>query len=192
MTSKLLKQIEIVVASGKGGVRKSTITASLAILLKKKGYKLIAADADAEAPNLNLVLGITDWDEVKPYYEGRYGEIIQDKCIQCGECLKACQFDAVEVVNGRYYINKWICEGCYTCSLVCPVKAIRFTRDVVAGHVRIKYNTRYGFPLVSGEITPGRPNSGKLVTEVKNYAKKIIGLDSLVLVDAAAGIGCQV
>jgi MinD superfamily P-loop ATPase len=192
LTVQFMRQIEIVVASGKGGVGKSMITASLAILLKRKGYKLIAADADAEAPNLNLVLGVTDWDEEKPYYEGRYAEVVQEKCIKCGECLKACPFDAIDVINGEYVINRWICEGCYTCSFVCPVKAIRFIRDIVAGHVRVKYNTPYGFPIVSGEITPGRPNSGKLVTEVKNLAKKIIGLDSIILVDAAAGIGCQV
>ncbi len=191
-TTKFLSQVEIVVASGKGGVGKSTITASLAILLRKKGFKLVAVDADAEAPNLNLVLGVTDWDTVKPYYEGRYAEIVEDKCINCGECLTACPFGAIEVVNGRYVINKWICEGCYTCSFVCPVKAIRFIRDIVAGYIRVKNTTPYGFPLVSGEIVPGRPNSGKLVTEVKNLAKQLIGLNSYILVDAAAGIGCQV
>ncbi len=192
MIKGLTGGVEIVVASGKGGVGKSTISASLAIILNRRGFKLVAADADAEAPNLNLVLGETVWDSIEPYYEGRYAYIIDEKCIRCGECLKACPFDAISVVDGRYVVNKLICEGCYTCSFVCPTKAIRFARDIVAGYLRIKYETRYGFPLVSGEITPGRPNSGKLVTEVKNKAKKIGGPDSYVLIDAAAGIGCQV
>ncbi len=184
--------IEVVVASGKGGVGKSTITASLAILLSGKGHRLVAVDADAEAPNLNLVLGETMWDIVEPYYEGRYAYIIDELCINCGECVKACPFDAISVINERYVINKLICEGCYTCSFACPVKAIRYVRNIVAGHVRVKKETRYGFPLVSGEITPGRPNSGKLVTAVKNKAKEIGGPDAMILVDAAAGIGCQV
>ncbi|ADI31237.1 P-loop NTPase [Staphylothermus hellenicus] len=184
--------LEIVVASGKGGVGKSTITSSLALVFAEKKLDFIAVDADAEAPNLNIVLGIIDWDKIEPYYEGRYAEIVEEKCINCGECMKVCPFNAVELINNKYVINKWICEGCYTCSFVCPTKAIRMIRDIVAGHIRIKYRTPYGFALISGELVPGRPNSGKLVTEVKNRARKIGGKDAILLVDAAAGIGCQV
>ncbi len=182
---------EIVVASGKGGVGKSTLTASLAIILGEK-YRIVAADADAEAPNLHLVLGIRDWDETIEYYEGRIGYINQDKCIKCGYCYDACRFGAIEIRNGTYIINPWICEGCYTCSFVCPVKAISFKRDIIAGHIMVKHRTPYGFPLVSSSIRPGRPNSGKLVTEVKNRGKAILRGEGLLLVDAAAGIGCQV
>ena len=190
--TRITGKIELVVASGKGGVGKSTITASLAILLSRMGIKLVVADADAEAPNLHLVMGETRWDKILPYYEGRVAEIVEEKCIRCGECLKACPFDAISVIDGKYVINKWICEGCYTCSFVCPTKVIRFKRSMITGYIRVRVRTRYGFPLVSGEITPGRPNSGKLVTEVKNTAKQIGGPESYVLIDAAAGIGCQV
>ncbi|MCD6195908.1 MAG: ATP-binding protein [Staphylothermus sp.] len=187
-----IPQLEIVIASGKGGVGKSTLASSLAILLAKK-YYIIAVDADAEAPNLHIALGIDEWDVVEPYIEGRIAYINRDKCTDCGLCANACQFGAIEESNGKYYVNKWICEGCYTCSFVCPVKAISFERDIVAGHIYVKEKTIYGFPLVSSEITPGRPNSGKLVTEAKNKAKKIMGSKKgLILVDAAAGIGCQV
>ncbi|MGC8836415.1 MAG: P-loop NTPase [Infirmifilum sp.] len=186
------KAYEIVVASGKGGVGKSTITASLLVLLSRHGYKLLGADADAEAPNLHISLGVADWDRVEPYYEGRVAYILDELCTQCGRCLEACQFGAVEIVNGRYRINPWICEGCYTCSFVCPVKAVRFNRGVVAGYLKVKERTRYGFPLVSSESMPGRPNSGKLVTETKNIAKKMLGSEGLIFIDAAAGIGCQV
>lgn len=187
-----LGMLEIIIASGKGGVGKSIITSSLALIFAEKNIDFVAVDADAEAPNLNIALGITDWDTVEPYYEGKYAEIIQEKCVSCGECLKACPFSAVELNNNKYTINKWICEGCYTCSFVCPTKAIRIIRNIIAGYIKIKNKTPYGFPLVSGEIVPGRPNSGKLVTEVKNRAKKIGGKDSILLVDGAAGIGCQV
>ncbi len=190
--SKPEQLLEIVIASGKGGVGKSTLSASLSILLAEKNYRLIAVDADAEAPNLHLVFGVNGWDQVIPYYEGRVAYIVRDICTECGLCREACQFGAVYVVDGKHYIDPWICEGCYTCSFVCPVKAIRFKRDQVAGWIRVREKTRYGFPLVSGEITPGRPNSGKLVTEAKNYGRKILGSNGLLLVDAAAGIGCQV
>ncbi len=184
--------IEIVVASGKGGVGKSLVASSIAILLARHGYRVVAVDADAEAPNLHLVLGVDQWDRVLEYREGRIGFIREDKCILCGYCLDACPFSAVEERDGRYVINEWICEGCYTCSFVCPVKAISFRYNVLAGHIRIAEKTRYGFPLVSGRIRPGRPNSGKLVTEAKNTGRSLLGGDGVLVVDAAAGIGCQV
>ncbi len=185
-------QVELVVASGKGGVGKSTITSSIALVLAEHGYKMVAADADAEAPNLHLVLGVQEWDKIEDYHEGRVAYIKEEKCTQCGVCAEVCPYGAVEVREGRHWINPWICEGCLTCSLACPEKAIRYKFHLKAGEIRIAFKTRYGFPLVSGEITPGRPNSGKLVTEVKNRAKEILGENGIVLVDAAAGIGCQV
>jgi MinD superfamily P-loop ATPase len=185
-------QVEIVVASGKGGVGKSTITSVLAIKAAEKGYKLVAADADAEAPNLHITLGVSDWDKEEPYYEGRIAYIKESLCTQCGICAEVCPYGAVEIREGKYWINPWICEGCVTCSLACPEKAIRYKFKIVAGKIRTKLNTKYGFPLVSGEIVPGRPNSGKLVTEVKNKAKSMLNGGGFITIDAAAGIGCQV
>ena len=48
---------EIVVASGKGGVGKTTVTASLSVFLAKNGHKIVAVDADVDAPNLSITLG---------------------------------------------------------------------------------------------------------------------------------------
>lgn len=185
-------QVEIVVASGKGGVGKSMITASLAVHLHRKGYKLVAADADAEAPNLHIILGVDKWSREEPYLEGRIAWIREDLCTQCGVCAEVCPYGAVEIRGGKHWINPWICEGCLTCSLACPEKAIRYKLRVRSGTIRIAEKTRHGFPLVSAEITPGRPNSGKLVTEVKNRAHSILGGDGFILIDSAAGIGCQV
>jgi len=184
--------VELVVASGKGGVGKSTIAAALAVHLAGRGYRLAAADADAEAPNLHIVLGVEGWDEEEPYREGRVAYILDDKCTQCGVCAEVCPYGAVEVRGGRHWINPWICEGCITCSAACPVKAIRYRFNVQAGWIRLARSTGHGFPLVSGEILPGRPNSGKIVTEIKNRAKALLGGEGVLLVDAAAGIGCQV
>ncbi|MCE4606341.1 MAG: ATP-binding protein [Desulfurococcales archaeon] len=185
-------RVELVVASGKGGVGKSTVTSSIAIVAGEYNYKLIAVDTDAEAPNLHLVLGVSDWDDVEDYYEGRTAYILEDKCTNCGICYEECPLGAVEYNDGKYTINQYICEGCVTCSIKCPENAIRYKFKVKAGEIRVKERTMYNFPLVSGEILPGRPNSGKLVTEVKNKAYSLIGDKGFVLVDAAAGIGCQV
>ncbi len=55
-----LSRIENVIAvmSGKGGVGKSTITASLATLLADRGYTVGAVDADLNGPALARMLGV--------------------------------------------------------------------------------------------------------------------------------------
>jgi len=53
----------IVVASGKGGVGKSTVSANLAIALSRNGFKTALVDADIYGPSIPRMFGIED---VKP------------------------------------------------------------------------------------------------------------------------------
>ena len=53
----------ILVASGKGGVGKSTVAVNLAISLAKTGAKVGLVDADIYGPSIPIMLGVTD-DEV--------------------------------------------------------------------------------------------------------------------------------
>lgn len=48
----------IAVASGKGGVGKSTVTVNLALAMAKKGLKVGLMDADIYGPNIPLMLGM--------------------------------------------------------------------------------------------------------------------------------------
>ena len=50
----------IAIASGKGGVGKTLITASLSVLLQRRGYRVLAADADMGLRNLDLLFGMGD------------------------------------------------------------------------------------------------------------------------------------
>ena len=50
----------IAVASGKGGVGKSTITANLAASLAKMGFKVGLLDADVYGPSMPMMLGVAD------------------------------------------------------------------------------------------------------------------------------------
>ncbi len=108
--------------------------------------------------------------------------------------MERCPYDSIYIDDeGNYMVNELTCEGCNVCGLVCPVPGTIALEEARSGLVR-KATTKYGFPIISAQLDVGRPESGKLVTEEKEWAKKImeeLNLEHMV-VDSAAGIGCQV
>ena len=182
---------ELVVVSGKGGVGKTSFTASLAVLLWRAGVNLVAADADVDAPNLALLL---TGKEVKrePVSVSEKAFIDYERCNGCGKCIPACKFNAIYRENGKVVIERLLCEGCGVCALLCPETAIEI-REVESGQV-VTTETKYGFPVITGRLNIGESGSGKIVAFVKAEAKIVAGNveADLLLVDGPPGVGCPV
>ncbi len=181
----------IVILSGKGGVGKSSITASLAIAMSKD-RKIICADCDVDASNLSLLFGLDtdsyiEWRQISTNYAA---VIDKKRCIGCERCIDSCYFNTLKLIDDKPGLKKFGCEGCGVCEIVCPVKAIRLSPidNAFIGYAK----TDKGFFIASAQLLAGSTGSGKVVAEVKRKAREIGQDADLMMIDAAAGIGCPV
>ena len=186
--------MEIVVASGKGGTGKTFVSSNLCLYLERVLHeKVVAVDADVEAPDLLMALGSSIKEVDREEFYGSYIPVIdRSKCLKCGKCVKACEFNAIEMGPEGPVIDRSRCEGLGTCAVVCPVKAIRLQEDKT-GDIYAS-ETSYGIIVVTGDLELGKGNSGRLVYRLKRKAYEMgskIGAKFRV-VDAAPGIGCPV
>lgn len=173
---------ELVIISGKGGTGKTSITASFAALAQQA----VLADCDVDAADLHLVLN-PEIQRRETFTSGRAAVIRAADCTQCGLCETLCRFDAI----ADFTVDALACEGCSACVEFCPVKAIDFPEQE-CGEWYVSA-TRCG-AMVHAHMHPGAENSGKLVSLVRQEARKLAvekGSDYL-LVDGPPGIGCPV
>ena len=180
---------KITIGSGKGGVGKSMLVSALAMLFAKE-RKVVAVDCDVDAPNLAIWLGgIKSWDKVLPVVTSAKPEVDYKKCDGCGLCVENCRFGALRFTpQSKPILNSFLCEGCGACEVICPKGAIKL-KPVQNGEIKSK-RTKYGFPLVSGQLYPGETGSGKVVAEIKKEAEKFAY--EIMLIDSAPGTGCPV
>ena len=174
---------QILIISGKGGTGKTTILASFAALAKNA----VIADCDVDAPDLHLILKPEIKETLK--FRGSKTAIKDDsKCIGCGKCREVCRFDAV---NENFEIEGILCEGCGACVFVCPADAVKL-KEKISGLAYMS-ETKYG-PMSHAKLNIAEEASGKLVTVVKENAKKIAEKENknLILIDGSPGIGCPV
>jgi MinD superfamily P-loop ATPase len=198
---------ELVVISGKGGTGKTSIAASFAVL----AGTAVTADCDVDAADLHLVLEPRIVDR-HPFSGGSVAVIDGASCTGCGRCEELCRFGAVSAgQKGSFAVETLSCEGCGVCAHFCPADAIEMVA-AVNGEWFVS-ETRCG-PMVHARLKPGGENSGKLVTIVRNEAKRLAknggtpgtgrpaaqgsaaesGREGipLVIIDGSPGIGCPV
>jgi len=166
---------EIVILSGKGGAGKTTVTASLAALANDP----VAADCDVEAANLKFLLNYipeAPENKVEEFYGMKRAVIDPVECINCRLCEEACRFHAIEEVDFARQVITSSCEGCATCTIVCPESEAIKMIEHQAGEI-YHSKTKLKIPLVHAALGIGEENSGLLVAEVRkrsvlNYCKE--------------------
>lgn len=173
---------EVVILSGKGGTGKTSIVGCFAALAQNK----VLCDCDVDAADLHLLLQPKSKEEHE-FRSGQTAFIDSDKCTECGLCQDMCRFDAIS----NFTVDSASCEGCAFCAHICPEEAV-VMKENHAGHWFIS-DTAYG-PLVHARLGIAEENSGKLVTTVRNEAKRLAEEQELsyIITDGPPGIGCPV
>lgn len=182
---------ELVVISGKGGTGKTSVAASLAVLADRP----VIADCDVDAADLHLVFPPVVREQ-NEFYSGHLALIRSDICTGCGTCRSVCRFEAVGRVDiapggSVCFIDSTACEGCGVCVRFCPAGAIDFP-ERHCGQWMVS-DTRVG-PMVHGRLGTAAENSGRLVSLVRNEARRVATADdrSSIIIDGPPGIGCPV
>jgi MinD superfamily P-loop ATPase len=174
---------ELVIISGKGGTGKTSLVAAFASLAVNK----VLSDADVDAADLHLIMN-PQTTEHHDFQAGHSAVIHLDKCTACGLCRELCRYNAI---TEDYIVNRMDCEGCGVCVHFCPEKAIDFPLKT-CGEWYLS-ETRFG-PMVHARLGIAEENSGKLVTLVRQEARKVAEAKKLdlILTDGPPGIGCPV
>jgi len=99
-----------------------------------------------------------------------------------------CRFGAI---HEDFHVDPLDCEGCGVCVHFCPEEAVDFPINTCGEW--FQSDTRFG-PMVHARLGIAEENSGKLVTLVRQEARKLAetqGRD-LILTDGPPGVGCPV
>lgn len=174
---------KLLILSGKGGTGKTTVSSSFIKLSNTKAY----ADCDVDAPNLHLLVDTPSKPTAKPFYGLPKAFIDTEKCIECGQCLENCRFNAINYEDS-YTVDFYACEGCGVCEYVCPTDAITM-KKAVAGNLILYRDTKI---FSTAKLNMGFGNSGMLVAEVKNQLDDQAPDEEFAVIDGSPGIGCPV
>lgn len=169
--------MKIAVLSGKGGTGKTTVSASLADSLEKCQY----IDCDVEEPNGYIFLKPEISEKVS--VDVLVPKVDKKKCNYCGECGKACQYNAIAVIKENVLIFPEICHHCGACALVCSNDAIYEVKRNI-GVVEMTLDSCF----IQGRLNIGEPISIPIINELKNRVKD----DIAVVLDCPPGASCSV
>jgi MinD superfamily P-loop ATPase len=170
--------VNLCVLSGKGGTGKTTVAVNLAVLMQA-GY----IDCDVEEPNGFIFLKPEHASTKETLVD--YPVIDSDKCVICGACARACQFNAMASTRKNVMLFPTLCHGCHACELVCEHKAIGWTRRPVGV---VERGVGYGIRCAQGVLNVGEHMAVPVIRQL------LSGLDESEnnILDCAPGASCNV
>jgi len=144
-------------------------------------------DADVEEPNAALLLHPHITEETVVTVD--VPDIDENRCNHCGECAKACRFNALAVLPDKVMLFEQLCHSCGTCALVCPQDAVGWRRRRV-GRLRRGYIDTPGrrIEFIEGRMDVGEARTPPLIEALK----ELLSDERHTLVDASPGVGCGV
>jgi len=177
---------DIVIASGKGGTGKTTVSTNLAALLAEN-EPVVLVDLDVEEPNSGLFIrGAETGREVK---FKMIPEWKSDACTLCGLCTGVCNFHALIKLGKEIMVFPELCHGCYACSELCPVGALPMTPLRMGTSTRSELGR---LTFVESRLDIGQEQAVPLIAQTKDYIEKNFGDHRYRIYDAPPGTSCPV
>jgi MinD superfamily P-loop ATPase len=171
--------VRIVVASGKGGTGKTTVAVNLAL----SGADVQLLDCDVEEPDGHLFMGAEG--ELVGEVTIPVVRVDKSRCTFCGECGRACQYNAIAVLPEHVMVFDQLCHGCGACSIVCLEDAV-LEKSRRIGELR--RGRRGPVDLMWGVLDVGEP----MATPVIRRLKEVAGNGRMQILDAPPGTACPV
>jgi len=176
--------VKITIASGKGGTGKTTVAVNLATLAAGEMDGVAYVDCDVEEPDGHLFVHpqISSEEEAQVPVP----VVDEDRCTHCGDCARACRFNALLATKKKVIIFQELCHGCGTCSIVCPEGAISETKRAIGV---VRRGQADSMTYLGGVLNVGENMATPLVGRVKENITNDI---SLAFIDASPGTSCPV
>ncbi len=176
----------VAIASGKGGTGKTTVASNLAAMMAET-RDIALVDLDVEEPNAGLflkgnVLNIEKKHKFVPVWD-------KSKCINCGNCQKVCNFNAILHFTDTVMTFPKLCHSCFACAELCPGKALSMEPEEIG---TLTHRDVKGMHFIESRLDIGQEMAVPLIAETIKYVEHPDFSEHLKIYDSPPGTSCPV